>query len=215
MSQGDVSIVGETLEDMSLSSTSLSLDRNDTSQEYMDDFDNLGKNGTENVEVFFFRSKFGPDAPFPSFLVFPGSGEARILLPSSKNDEDDSGLDQSCTRFDDEKVAVGGVTKAARFCFLDDGMEWAGTEGQEQRLTQRRRRSSQPEYNEQVLIDEASDLQEVKGLLVVAAHQLALARPSLPFSPHVVSVALSSVGRLVPGPVPLGQLWVWRHLHVG
>lgn len=41
-SQGEVSILGETLEDMSLSSTS-SLDRNDTSQEYMDDFDNLGE----------------------------------------------------------------------------------------------------------------------------------------------------------------------------
>lgn len=41
-SQGMGSIVGETLEDMSLSSTS-SLDRNDISQEYMDDFDNLGK----------------------------------------------------------------------------------------------------------------------------------------------------------------------------
>lgn len=36
------SIVGETLEDMSLSSTS-SLDRNDIGQEYMDDFDSLGK----------------------------------------------------------------------------------------------------------------------------------------------------------------------------
>lgn len=33
--------MGETLEDMSLSSNS-SLDRNDISQEYMDDFDNLG-----------------------------------------------------------------------------------------------------------------------------------------------------------------------------
>lgn len=36
-----MSIVVETLEDMSLSSNS-SLDRNDTSEEYMDDFDNLG-----------------------------------------------------------------------------------------------------------------------------------------------------------------------------
>lgn len=41
-SQREVSIAGETLEDMSLSSNS-SLDKNDTSQEYMDDFDNLGK----------------------------------------------------------------------------------------------------------------------------------------------------------------------------
>lgn len=36
------SVVGEMLEDMSLSSTS-SLDRNDINQEYMDDFDNLGE----------------------------------------------------------------------------------------------------------------------------------------------------------------------------
>ena len=42
VAQREVSILGETLEDMSLSSNS-SLDRNDTSQEYMDDFDNLGK----------------------------------------------------------------------------------------------------------------------------------------------------------------------------
>ncbi|XP_034413882.1 serine-rich coiled-coil domain-containing protein 2-like isoform X2 [Cyclopterus lumpus] len=42
--QGEVSVVGETLEDMSLSSSS-SLERNDTSQEYMDDFDNLGNGG--------------------------------------------------------------------------------------------------------------------------------------------------------------------------
>lgn len=48
-----------------------------------------------------------------------------ILLLSSKNDEDDSGLDQSCARFEDDKVAVGGVTKAAGLCFLDDGMDWS------------------------------------------------------------------------------------------
>lgn len=43
--QAEVSVMGETLEDMSLSSSS-SLDRNDTSQEYMDDFDNLGTRQT-------------------------------------------------------------------------------------------------------------------------------------------------------------------------
>ncbi|KAM9336254.1 uncharacterized protein ABDE67_019309 [Symphorus nematophorus] len=124
VSQGEVSIVGETLEDMSLSSTS-SLDRNDTSQEYMDDFDNLGNGGVG------------------------------ILLLSSKNDEDDSGLDQSCARFDDDKVAVNGVTKATGLCFLDDGMDWtsmrlSGDQG-EHRLTRlpHRRRSSQPDYHDQ------------------------------------------------------------------
>ncbi|XP_044035753.1 serine-rich coiled-coil domain-containing protein 2 isoform X3 [Siniperca chuatsi] len=124
VSQVEVSIVGETLEDMSLSSNS-SLDRNDTSQEYMDDFDNLGNGGVS------------------------------ILLLSSKNDEDDSGLDQSCARFDDDKVAVNGVTEAAGLCFLDDGMDWAGMrlggERGEHQLTQlsRRRRSSQPDYHDQ------------------------------------------------------------------
>uniref|UniRef100_UPI003AAC1348 uncharacterized protein n=1 Tax=Centroberyx gerrardi TaxID=166262 RepID=UPI003AAC1348 len=81
VSQGEVSIIGETLEDMSLSSTS-SLERNDTSQEYMDDFDNLGNGGVG------------------------------ILLLSCNNDPDVSGLDQSCARFDDNKVPVNGVAKA-------------------------------------------------------------------------------------------------------
>ncbi|KAM7370341.1 hypothetical protein PAMP_009897 [Pampus punctatissimus] len=120
VSQRELSIVGETLEDMSLSSTS-SLDRNDTSQEYMDDFDNLGNGGLS------------------------------VLLLSSKNDEDDSGLDQSCTRLDDDKVALNGVTKETDLCFLDDSMDWAGVrlsgEQAEHPLTQRR--SSQPDYHDQ------------------------------------------------------------------
>ncbi|XP_051272915.1 serine-rich coiled-coil domain-containing protein 2 isoform X3 [Dicentrarchus labrax] len=121
-SLAEVSIVGETLEDMSLSSNS-SLDRNDTSQEYMDDFDNLGNGGVG------------------------------ILLLPSKDDEDDSGLDQSCARFDENKVAVNG--KAAGLCFLDDGIDWTGMrlsgEQGEHRLTRlpHRRRSSQPEYHDQ------------------------------------------------------------------
>lgn len=53
MSHGDLSIVGETLEDMSLSSNS-SLDRNDTSQEYMDDFDNLGETAGTDASVLLF-----------------------------------------------------------------------------------------------------------------------------------------------------------------
>lgn len=47
-----------------------------------------------------------------------------MLLCSSKNDEDDSGLDQSCARFDDDKVSINGVAKATGLCFLDDGMDW-------------------------------------------------------------------------------------------
>ncbi|KAI9529452.1 hypothetical protein NQZ68_011161 [Dissostichus eleginoides] len=116
VAQREVSILGETLEDMSLSSNS-SLDRNDTSQEYMDDFDNLGNGGMG------------------------------ILLLSSKNDEDDSGLDQSCARFNEEdKMAVSGVSKAG-LCFLDDGVDWCA----ENRLIRlpHRRRSNQQEDHEQ------------------------------------------------------------------
>ncbi|XP_065805826.1 serine-rich coiled-coil domain-containing protein 2 [Labrus bergylta] len=121
VSQGEVSILGETLEDMSLSSSS-SLDRNDTSQEYMDDFDNLGNGGVG------------------------------ILLMSTKNDEEDSGLDQSCARFDDDKSAVNGVTKATGLCFLDDGVDWTGMSPSGERGEHRlphRRRTSQSDYHEQ------------------------------------------------------------------
>ncbi|XP_063749453.1 serine-rich coiled-coil domain-containing protein 2-like isoform X2 [Eleginops maclovinus] len=119
VSQREVSILGETLEDMSLSSNS-SLDRNDTSQEYMDDFDNLGNGGMG------------------------------ILLLSSKNEEDDSGLDQSCARFEEDKMALGGISKAAGLCFLDGGVDWSAVHG-ENRLNglPHRRRSSQQEYHEQ------------------------------------------------------------------
>ncbi|XP_026207091.1 serine-rich coiled-coil domain-containing protein 2-like isoform X2 [Anabas testudineus] len=124
VSHAEVSVVGETLEDMSLSSTS-SLDRNDTSQEYMDDFDNLGNGGVG------------------------------ILLLSSKNDEDDSGLDQSCARLDDDKVSVNGVTKTAGLCFLDDGVDWTSMRLSGERGTHHitrlshQRRSSQPDYQDQ------------------------------------------------------------------
>lgn len=121
VSQGELSIVGETLEDMSLSSTS-SLDRPDTSQEYMDDFDNLGNGGVG------------------------------IMLLSPKNDEEDSGLDQSCARFSDDKTMVNSVIKATALCFLDDSMDWTGVELDcergEQRLSRlsRQRKPSQPDY---------------------------------------------------------------------
>ncbi|XP_068610627.1 serine-rich coiled-coil domain-containing protein 2 [Brachionichthys hirsutus] len=124
VSQGEASVVGETLDDMSLSSNS-SLDKNGTSQEYMDDFDNLGNGGVD------------------------------ILLFSSKNDEDDSGLDQSCARFDDEKMVITGFTEAASLCFLEDGIDWSGMglvgERGEPRLTNlpHRRRPGHPDYNDQ------------------------------------------------------------------
>lgn len=122
-SRCEVSIAGETLEDMSLSSSS-SLDKNDSSQEYMDDFDNLGNGGLN------------------------------LLLLSSKNEEDDSGLDQSCARFDDD-VSVNGVIKPTPtgLCFLDAGVEWNGVrlngERRERRPSQHQRRSSQLDYHEQ------------------------------------------------------------------
>lgn len=58
--------------------------------------------------------------------MFVGNGGVAILLLSSKNEEDDSGLDQSCARFDEDKAAVNGVPQAAGLCFLDDGLDWAG-----------------------------------------------------------------------------------------
>uniref|UniRef100_A0AAQ4NQK5 Coiled-coil serine-rich protein 2a n=1 Tax=Gasterosteus aculeatus aculeatus TaxID=481459 RepID=A0AAQ4NQK5_GASAC len=116
-SQDEVLVRGETLEDMSLSSSS-SLDRNDTSQEYMDDFDNLGNGG------------------------------AAILLLSSKNDEDDSGLDQSCARFDED--VAGSGAEAAGLRFLDVGVDWSGLSGERaENRSNRLRRSVQPDYHEQ------------------------------------------------------------------
>lgn len=120
-SQNEVSLLGETLEDMSLSSTS-SLDQHDTSQEYMDDFDNLGT--SPGLDLVQSRSRPG----LTLFFLSVGDGGVGILLPSCKNDdEDDSGLDQSCARFhddDDEKLFVNGVTKTTELCFLDDGLDW-------------------------------------------------------------------------------------------
>lgn len=58
-------------------------------------------------------------------IVSTGSGGLNLLLLSSKNEEDDSGLDQSCARFDDD-VSVNGVIKPTPtgLCFLDAGVEW-------------------------------------------------------------------------------------------
>lgn len=58
-------------------------------------------------------------------IVFSGNGGLNLLLLSSKNEEDDSGLDQSCARFDDD-ISLNGVIKPTPtgLCFLDAGMEW-------------------------------------------------------------------------------------------
>lgn len=113
---------GETLEDMSLSSSS-SLDRNDTSQEYMDDFDNLGKKRLLYPNVSPPRFELNK----VSFTMSTGNGGAAILLLSSKNDEDDSGLDQSCARFDED--VAGSGAEAAGLRFLDVGVDWSGLSG--------------------------------------------------------------------------------------
>lgn len=62
--------------------------------------------------------------------MFPGNGGVDILLFPSKNDEEDSGLDQTCTRLDDEEEAVSRVTEATGLCFLDDGLDWTGVRGE-------------------------------------------------------------------------------------
>ncbi|XP_061782963.1 uncharacterized protein [Nerophis lumbriciformis] len=113
-SQREMSILGETMEEMSLSSSS-SLDQNHTSQEYMDDFDDLGNGG---VGV--------------------------VLL--AKNDEDDSGLDRTCTAFRDHGVAVNGVTEATELNFVDQSLDWAVRAGEGQNQLGP---FSQPEYQEQ------------------------------------------------------------------
>nr|XP_057923150.1 serine-rich coiled-coil domain-containing protein 2 isoform X2 [Doryrhamphus excisus] len=119
-SQGEMSILGETLEDMSLSSGS-SLDPNHGSQEYMDDFDNLGNGGT-----------------------------GVVLL--AKNDEDDSGLDQSCTAFCDHRVAVQGVTRGAELNFVEHRLDWTNvTFGADEEPNQQTRlsRPRESDFHEQ------------------------------------------------------------------
>lgn len=60
-----------------------------------------------------------------------------LLILSSKNEEDDSGLDQSCARFDDD-ASVSGVMKptVTGLCFLDAGAEWNGVRLNGEVLTQ-------------------------------------------------------------------------------
>lgn len=64
------------------------------------------------------------------FVLFSGSGGIGILLFSSKNEEDDSGLDQSCTRLDDDKDAISKVAKTTGLCFLDDSLDWTSIRGE-------------------------------------------------------------------------------------
>ncbi|XP_056152737.1 serine-rich coiled-coil domain-containing protein 2-like [Lampris incognitus] len=117
-SHGDVSILGETLEDMSLSSTS-SLERNNTSQEYMDDFDNFGNGGMG------------------------------ILLFSSNDDHEDLHDLSHTRSEGSKPLANGSSGATELHSFLTDGMDWAdmrlGGEEGECPLT-RQRRSSQPDY---------------------------------------------------------------------
>lgn len=61
---------------------------------------------------------------------FSGNGGVGILLFSSKNEEDDSGLDQSCTRLDDDKDAISKVAKTTGLCFLDDSLDWTSIRGE-------------------------------------------------------------------------------------
>uniref|UniRef100_A0A3Q2Z6E0 Serine-rich coiled-coil domain-containing protein 2-like n=1 Tax=Hippocampus comes TaxID=109280 RepID=A0A3Q2Z6E0_HIPCM len=91
-SQVQPSVPGETVEDMSLSSGS-SVDHNRASQEYMDDFDDLGNGGMG-------------------------------VLVLATNDEDDSGLDRSCSGFCEEQVAGNGVSVATELHFLDSTLDW-------------------------------------------------------------------------------------------
>lgn len=83
----------------------------------MDDFDNLGKERGAALELRPVRDRHQPAA-----CPVSGIGGVDVPLPS-KNDEEDSGLDQSCARLDDDKLSVNGVSKTPGLCFVDD---WAG-----------------------------------------------------------------------------------------
>ncbi|XP_030196277.1 serine-rich coiled-coil domain-containing protein 2 isoform X2 [Gadus morhua] len=127
VSHGEVSLLGETLEDMSLSSTS-SLERhNDTSQEYMDDFDNLGNGGVG------------------------------ILLLSTNDGGEEMAMNQSESRTHDVKVLRSSdeTRMSGMPSFLGDSIDWSGVRlsGDPEdyhlsRLT-RQRRTSQQDYQEQ------------------------------------------------------------------
>ncbi|XP_070962571.1 serine-rich coiled-coil domain-containing protein 2 isoform X2 [Oncorhynchus clarkii lewisi] len=86
--------LGEGLEDMSLSSTS-SLELNDTSEEYMDDFDNLG-NGGDGI------------------LLLPAQNGR---LDQSQSDLDDDNADVNRRH--------GGTSMTGLHSFLSDSVDWA------------------------------------------------------------------------------------------
>ncbi|XP_064806914.1 serine-rich coiled-coil domain-containing protein 2-like isoform X2 [Oncorhynchus masou masou] len=88
--------LGEGLEDMSLSSTS-SLERNDTSEEYMDDFDNLG-NGGDGI------------------LLLPARDGGLDQSHSVLADDDNADLNHR----------HGGTSMAVLNSFLSDSVDWAG-----------------------------------------------------------------------------------------
>ncbi|XP_052334241.1 serine-rich coiled-coil domain-containing protein 2-like isoform X2 [Oncorhynchus keta] len=88
--------LGEGLEDMSLSSTS-SLERNDTSEEYMDDFDNLG-NGGDGI------------------LLLPARDGGLDQSHSVLADDDNADLIHR----------HGGTSMAGLNSFLSDSVDWAG-----------------------------------------------------------------------------------------
>nr|XP_046212658.1 serine-rich coiled-coil domain-containing protein 2-like isoform X3 [Oncorhynchus gorbuscha] len=88
--------LGEGLEDMSLSSTS-SLERNDTSEEYMDDFDNLG-NGGDGI------------------LLLPARDGGLDQSHSVLADDDNADLIHR----------HGGTSIAGLNSFLSDSVDWAG-----------------------------------------------------------------------------------------
>ncbi|XP_071266198.1 serine-rich coiled-coil domain-containing protein 2-like isoform X1 [Salvelinus alpinus] len=92
----EVRPLGEGLEDMSLSSTS-SLERNDTSEEYMDDFDNLG-NGGDGI------------------LLLPARDGGLDQSHSVLADDDNA----------DVIHRHGGTSMAGLNSFMSDSVDWAG-----------------------------------------------------------------------------------------
>ncbi|XP_077406534.1 uncharacterized protein LOC144038176 isoform X4 [Vanacampus margaritifer] len=121
------SVPRETLEDMSLSSGS-SVDHNRASQEYMDDFDDLGEDPPYRKSNGAQRRPTETPAAIPQvpscLLGNGGGGGGGGILLLSKNDEDDSGLDRSSAGYCGRQVAGNGVTVMTELHFLDNTLDW-------------------------------------------------------------------------------------------
>ncbi|XP_011471851.1 serine-rich coiled-coil domain-containing protein 2 isoform X2 [Oryzias latipes] len=106
------------------------------------------KNSPENKPT---AQEAGGQSVDPGEESLVGNGDVEIILPSSKNYDDDSGLDQSCTGFE-EKSVIKESDIETDLCCPVNGMNWTavGDEQEEVNHISRRRRSNQPDYHDQM-----------------------------------------------------------------